>query len=199
MDNSENIKLNIDASSSQSINKMTEKYAVNAAEAIIENLMDRRGIRQELEQVDDDVMGEIKNTIANIIISNGLSALDWKNNIHYHIQKKPYFDIGLKNFLEAYLGERLKDNKKGWILINVDLFHKYNANHYGQLKSGYDGIIQTMNHIPIVYYDFKQLDFAIKINEIKQPTNEYINYKIISANDLLYYLIYDSAPIPKFI
>ena len=199
MDNSENIKSNIDFSYIQSIDKMTKEYAVNAAEEIIKNLMDRRGIRQELEQVDDDVMGEIKDTIANIIISNGLGALDWKNDIHYHIQKKPYFNTRLKIFLETYLGECLKDNKKGWILINVDLFNKCSANHYGQLKVVYDGIIQTSNYIPIVYYDFKQLDFAIKINKIKQPTNAYIDYKIINANDLLDYLISDSAPIPKFI
>lgn len=42
-------------------------WAVKAARGVLSNLSDRRGIKQELEQVDDDVREELIDTIAEII------------------------------------------------------------------------------------------------------------------------------------
>ena len=41
-----------------------------AAKEILENLKDRRGLRQEIEHFDDDVVEELINTIASIIDKN---------------------------------------------------------------------------------------------------------------------------------
>lgn len=48
---------------------IAEKWSIAAARAIIYNLLDRRGIKQELQwhKVDEDVRKEIVNTIAAII------------------------------------------------------------------------------------------------------------------------------------
>jgi hypothetical protein len=44
-----------------------EQRIINAVEAIIRDLSDRRGLRQEWEQIDDDIQEEIKETWAWII------------------------------------------------------------------------------------------------------------------------------------
>lgn len=46
---------------------MADDWAQTAADAILDNLMDRRGIKQAFWDVDEDVMQEIRETLAQII------------------------------------------------------------------------------------------------------------------------------------
>lgn len=46
---------------------MPDDWAQTAADAVIDNLRDRRGIRQAFDGVDDEVMEEIRDTLAGII------------------------------------------------------------------------------------------------------------------------------------
>jgi len=39
---------------------MAPEQAINAVNAIVRDLSDRRGLRQEWEQIDDETQGEIK-------------------------------------------------------------------------------------------------------------------------------------------
>jgi hypothetical protein len=44
-----------------------EQKIINAVESIVQDLSDRRGLRQEWEQIDEDIQEEIKQTWAVII------------------------------------------------------------------------------------------------------------------------------------
>lgn len=50
--------------------KIDKKTAEKIVDKIIEDLTDRRGLRQEYEQIDDDIQKEIKDTWINIVIDN---------------------------------------------------------------------------------------------------------------------------------
>ena len=48
---------------------MTEQQARIAVAAIVKDLSDRRGLRQEWEQIDDDIREEIRETWAELIVA----------------------------------------------------------------------------------------------------------------------------------
>jgi hypothetical protein len=50
---------------------MTKQTAQKIVSAIVEDLSDRRGLRQEWEQIDEEIQAEIKQTWAGIILSTG--------------------------------------------------------------------------------------------------------------------------------
>ena len=48
---------------------MTKQTVQKIVSAIVEDLSDRRGLRQEWEQIDEEIQAEIKQTWAGIILS----------------------------------------------------------------------------------------------------------------------------------
>lgn len=60
-------------------NKDMSTWCRKAADSILDDLSDRRGIRSVLDTIDEDVMEEIKETMAGIIREAALAELEGRD------------------------------------------------------------------------------------------------------------------------
>ncbi len=60
-------------------NKDIPAWCYKAVDSVLDDLSDRRGIGSELSQIDEDVMDEIKGTMASIIHEAALAELEKRN------------------------------------------------------------------------------------------------------------------------